>query len=455
MVSRALSRSIATPGAQPGTSLEVAQGEGAKSAMRVVHLTAGTGSFFCGTCLRDHALVKALRRLGHDALMVPLYLPLVLDDSGRQEESPLFFGGINVYLQQKSAFFRHTPQWFDKLLDAPTLLRRAGQRAGMTDPRELGEMTLSMIRGEHGRQAKELGKLIAWLAGQKPDVVCLSNSLLIGFAHRVRDQVRVPIVCSLQGEDAFLDSLPEPYRGRCWQLVQERSADVDRFVAPSRYYNALMRKRLRLPSEKIVVIYNGIDLDGFAPAAAPPEFPTVGFLARMSPDKGLDTLVEAFIKLAPRVPNARLKIGGTQTDADRAFVNGLNDRLGQAGLANRVKFLPNLSHAEKQEFLRGLTTLSVPTRLGEAFGLFVIESIACGVPVVQPDTGAFPELIELTGGGLLYAQTGAGSLADALETLLLDPPHAAELGRGGREIVNARFTSDAMARSFEELLKQL
>ncbi len=423
--------------------------------MRLVHLTAGTGSFFCGTCLRDHALVKALRRLGHDALMVPLYLPLVLDDSGRRGESPLFFGGINVYLQQKSAFFRRTPQWFDKLLDSPALLRQAGRRAGMTNPRELGEMTLSMIKGEFGHQAKELDKLVAWLIEQKPDVVCLSNSLLIGVARRVREELRVPIVCSLQGEDAFLDSLPEPYRERCWQLVRERAADVDRFVAPSRYYNALMQERLRLVPEKIVVIYNGIDLDGFAPATTPPEFPTVGFLARMCPDKGLDTLVEAFIKLAPRVPHARLKIGGTQTDADRAFVNDLTDKLGQAGIANAVKFLPNLSHAEKQQFLRGLTVLSVPTRSGEAFGLFVIESLASGVPVAQPSSGAFPELIELTGGGVLYAQGDAGSLADALEKLLLDPVRAAEAGRCGREIVNARFTSDAMARNFEELFSQL
>ena len=423
--------------------------------MRLVHLTAGTGSFFCGTCLRDHALVKALRRLGHDALMVPLYLPLVLDDSGRREESPLFFGGINVYMQQKSAFFRRTPQWLDRLLDSPALLRQAGRRAGMTNPRELGEMTLSMIKGELGRQAKELDKLVAWLVEQKPDVVCLSNSLLIGVARRVREELCVPIICSLQGEDAFLDSLPEPYRERCWQLVRERAADVDRFVAPSRYYNALMQERLRLAPEKIVVIYNGIDLAGFAPATVPPEVPTVGFLARMCADKGLDTLIEAFIKLAPRVRHARLKIGGTQTDADRAFVNDLTDKLGQAGIANAVKFLPNLSHAEKQQFLRGLTVLSVPTRSGEAFGLFVIESLASGVPVAQPSSGAFPELIELTGGGVLYAQGDAGSLADALESLLLDPARAAELGRGGREIVNARFTSDEMARSFEELFKQL
>jgi glycosyltransferase involved in cell wall biosynthesis len=423
--------------------------------MRLVHLTAGTGSFFCGTCLRDYALVKALRRLGHDALMAPMYLPLVLDDFGSSEGTPLFFGGINVYLQQKSAFFRHTPQWLDKLFDSPALLRQAGKRAGMTDPRELGEMTLSMINGEHGYQAKELDRLVAWLVEQKPDVVCLSNSLLIGVARRLCERLRVPIICSLQGEDAFLDFLPDPYRARCWQLVHERADHVNRFVAPSRYYKALMQERLRLAPEKIVVIYNGIDLDGFAPAPAPPEVPTIGFLARMCREKGLDILVEAFVKLAPRVPQARLKIGGSQTNADRAFVKDLAQSLRKAGIAKAVEFRPNLSHAEKQEFLRRLTVLSVPTPYGEAFGLFVLEALASGVPVAQPNNGAFPELIELTGGGILYAQDDANSLPNVLEKMLLDPAHAAQLGRRGREIVNAHFTSDAMAGNFDKLLKQL
>jgi glycosyltransferase involved in cell wall biosynthesis len=423
--------------------------------MRLVHLTAGTGSFFCGTCLRDHALVKALRRLGHDALMVPMYLPLVVDDSGSSEGTPLFFGGINVYLQQKFALFRHTPQWLDKLFDSPALLRQAGKKAGMTEPRELGEMTLSMIKGEHGYQVKELDKLVRWLIEEKPDVVCLSNSLLIGLARRVRQELRIPVICSLQGEDAFLDSLPEPYRDRCWQLVQEHCGDVDRFVAPSRYYNTLMRERLQLDADKTAVIYNGIDLDGFAPAAAPPKFPTVGFPARMCREKGLDTLVDAFIRLASRVPDARLKVGGSQTEADRAFVNDLKGRLEQAGIAKVVEFRPNLTHSEKQRFLRELTVLSVPTRSGEAFGLFVIEALASGVPVVQPNSGAFPEVIELTGGGVLCAPDDSSSLADALEKLLLDPAHAAQLGRQAREIVNAHFTSDAMADNFDKLLKQL
>jgi glycosyltransferase involved in cell wall biosynthesis len=300
-----------------------------------------------------------------------------------------------------------------------------------------------------------LAKLVRWLIAEKPDIVCLSNSLLIGLAPRIREELRIPIICSLQGEDAFLDSLPEPYREQCWHLVQEHSADINRFIAPSRYYSTLMQERLRLDAAKTAVIYNGIDLEGFAPAGALPKFPTVGFLARMCREKGLDILVEAFIKLASRIPDARLQVGGTQTDADRSFVDELKGRLEQAGIAKVVQLRPNLTHAEKQQFLRQLTVLSVPSRSGEAFGLFVIEALASGVPVVQPKTGAFPELIEVTGGGVLHAPGDAGSLADALERLLLDPAQVAQLGRHGREIVGAHFTSDAMAGNFDKLLQQL
>src|SRR5437763_268183 len=99
-----------------------------RRAMRIVQLTAGTGSFYCGTCLRDNALVAELRRQGHDALLVPLYLPLALDEPPATPATPLFYGGVNVYLQQQSSLFRKTPRWVDRLLDAPGVLRAAAKR---------------------------------------------------------------------------------------------------------------------------------------------------------------------------------------------------------------------------------------------------------------------------------------------------------------------------------------
>src|SRR6266851_579612 len=131
--------------------------------MRIVLITAGTGSFHCGTCMRDNALVTELRRMGHDAVMVPLYLPTILDEAPASPEVPRFYGGINVYLQQKSGLFRKTPRVLDKLLDSPGILKAAAARAGMTSARELGDITISMLKGEEGLQVKELDRLVDWL----------------------------------------------------------------------------------------------------------------------------------------------------------------------------------------------------------------------------------------------------------------------------------------------------
>ena len=290
--------------------------------MRIVQLTPGTGNFYCGTCLRDNALVAALRKQGHDAVLLPMYLPHFVDEESVAEDAPLFFGGINVYLQQKSALFRKTPAWLDRWLDAPALLHRAASRAGMTSARDLGELTLSMLLGEEGRQAKELEKVIAWLSRKenRPDVVSLSNVLLVGLARRIRQALGVPVVCTLQGEDSFLDALPEP--DRCWQALRERAADVSMFVAVSRYYGEVMTQRLGLDPARVTVVYNGINLDGYAPAVAgPPRLPNppiIGYLARMHPSKGLGVLVEAFIRLKERkrIPGVRLRIAGGQTFED-------------------------------------------------------------------------------------------------------------------------------------------
>ncbi len=419
--------------------------------MRIVQLTPGTGNFYCGTCLRDNALVTALRKQGHDAVLLPMYLPHFVDEASVAEDAPLFFGGINVYLQQKSALFRNTPEWIDRLLNTPALLHRAASQAGMTSARDLGDLTISMLLGEDGRQAKELEKVIAWLSKKenRPDVVSLSNVLLIGLARRIKQVLGIPIVCSLQGEDSFVDALPEPER--CWQVLRERAADVSIFVAVSRYYGEVMTRRLELAPERVAVVYNGIALDGYAPAASgPPQPPVIGYLARMHPGKGLDVLVEAFIRLRARgtIPGVRLRIAGGQTPCDRPFVNRLQEQIQACGCEQSVEFLPNLDRSEKQAFLRTLSILSVPATYGESFGLYLIEALASGVPVVQPAHAAFPELVEATGGGLLCEPGDPEALALALEKALGDPVQLAEWGRCGMRQVRENFSSETMARGF-------
>jgi glycosyltransferase involved in cell wall biosynthesis len=452
--------------------------------MRIIQLSAGTGSFYCGTCLRDNALVVELRRQGHDALLVPLYLPLALDETPAND-APLFYGGVNVYLQQKSDFFRKTPRWLDRVLDAPPLLTAAAKRAGMTSARDLGAITLSMLRGEEGSQVKELDRLTAWLAEDaQPDVVCLSNALLIGLARRIKERTGAAVACFLNGEHAFLDGLPEPERQDAWNTLAERAAEIDAFLPVSRYYAGLMGERACLPAGRVHIVYPGILLEGYdapadggrrtedgrpamhqgadvpsssvlrPPSSVPP--PTLGFLAKMCPEKGLETLVEAFLRLRDRgrIENLKLRVAGACTAADEPYVERLRQRLAGAGLAGEVEFLPNLDRNEKIAFLRSLSALSVPANYGEAFGLYVIEALAAGVPVVQPRHGAFPELIAATGGGLLCDPDDPASLAAALEELLADPTAARAMAERGRQAVFERFSVSRMAGETLRVLEQ-
>jgi len=417
--------------------------------MRVAFLMPGAGgSFYCENCMRDAGLVRALHRLGHDPIMVPLYLPLQLDGPTPARPTPVFFGGINVYLQQKLALFRRTPRWLDRLFDAPRLLRWAARKAGMTNPRDLAETTLSMLRGEEGRQVKELGRLVAWLRDrERPDVVCLSNALLLGVARSIKRELAAPVVCCLQDEDIFLDGLPEGYREEAWATVRERARDADFFIAVSGYFAAVMRKRLDLPAERLRVVHNGIAPDGYGPAPCPPDPPAIGFLERACPEKGLDILADAFLRLREReeFAAARLRVAGGMGAADRPFVRSIRKRLARRGAGHSVEFLPNLDRPARQEFLRSLSVLSVPARHSEAFGMYVLEALASAVPVVLPRHGAFPELVETTGGGVLYEPNEPGALADALGALLADRGGAAHLARQGREAVLEAFTIEGMA----------
>jgi glycosyltransferase involved in cell wall biosynthesis len=425
--------------------------------MRIVQITPGAGKMFCGACLRDNALVTELRRLGHSATLTPLYLPLTLDEADQSAGAPLFYGGINVYLEQHSALFRHAPRWLHHWLAAPFLLRLAAGPATSTRPEHLGAITLSMLRGEAGHQARELGELIDWLRGEKPEVICLSNALLIGLVRRLRSELRVPVICSLQGEDWFMDALPPGPRETAWRTMAERAAEADLFIAPCNYFAELMRRRLRLPPERVRVVFNGINLDGFArdpqSAIRNPPCPTLGYLARMSREKGLEKLVDAFLllKKRDRVKNLKLRVGGSCGPADRPLVAELRKRLEKAGVAGDVDFVPNLSRAAKLEFLGTLSVFSVPATYGEAFGLYLIESLAAGVPVVQPAHSAFPEIVQATGGGLLCDAQDLNALAGALETLLLDPARARALGECGRKAVAEKFSAAIMARQVAAL----
>ncbi len=427
--------------------------------MNLVQITPGAGGgYYCENCLRDAGLVRELRRRGHDALMVPLYLPPVADGPGPADDVPIFFGGINVYLEQKIPLWGRLPRWMRGWLDARPLLRLAARRAGMTRTEDLGPPTLSMLRGEEGRQTAELEHLVGWLRGRGgADAVLLSNALLLGMARRMKEALGAPILFTLQDEDAFLDALPEPYRGRAWALLAERAADADAFLPVSRYYAEVMQRRLGLAPERVHVVPLGVDVDDFRPAEAPPEVPTVGYLGQQNRASGLDLLVEAYLAIRERgrVPGVRLKVAGGRTRTDEPFVQALRDRVAAAGADGDVAWLPIPDREAKRDLLASLSVLSVPVRGGPAFGLYVLEAAASGVPVVEPRAGALEELVEATGGGVLVPPDDPDALADAVEDLLLDPDRARALGRAGREAVRERFTVAHTADGVLEVVEAL
>jgi glycosyltransferase involved in cell wall biosynthesis len=431
--------------------------------MRIVQICPGSGdNFYCENCLRDAALVKALRRLGHDVLMVPLYLPLQADKVEQVSNAPLFFGGVNVYLQQKLSLFRRTPRWIDRWFDSRGLLAWAGRKAGMTNARDLGETTISMLRGEDGRQVKELDRFVDWLVTepQKPDIVCLSNVLLAGMARRIKERLGVPVVCLLQDEDGFLDGLNSPHAEQAWAVVHERVRDIDAFLAVSEYYGDTMSVRLKTEPARMHVVRMGIELDAYKPHDSGPAVPTIGFLSRMCSERGLETLVDAFLLLKKNagLRSAKLRISGGRSGADEPFIGRLQSRLEAAGFRRDVEFLHAFDLAAKREFLRSLSVLSVPEPQPVAYGLYVLEALAMGVPVVEPAIGCFPETLAATGGGVLYQPNTVEGLARAMEPLLLDSQAARRLGAEGRAGIGRMFdighTAKQMIGVYEQIVRR-
>jgi glycosyltransferase involved in cell wall biosynthesis len=425
--------------------------------MRIVQLTPGSGdNFYCENCLRDLTLVKALMRAGHEVTLVPMYLPIRMDAAVAAAASPLFMGGVNVYLQQKFSMFRKTPRWLDEWLDSPKLLGHVGKYAGMTTAGELGRTTLSMLQGEHGRQRKEIERLADWLAGlePRPDVVIFSNILLAGLAPAVKEKLDAAVVCLLQDEEDFLDSLGEPFCGQSWQLVREKAQVFDLFISVSDYYRREIVKRLVDTRAPVEVVPIGIEVQAFAGNDEMPAGPTLGYLSEMSYNHGLDILINAvhLLRRDKRLGDVRLRITGGSSGADRDFLKKMRRRIETLKLADCVEFVENYRDVGvRRDFLKSLSLMVVPVRKPLAYGLFAMESLAAGVPFVTPQTGVFTELANATGGGVLYAPNNPVKLAETLRGLLLEPTTIAQLGQAGLAAVKEMYAIDKTAERMTEL----
>jgi len=427
--------------------------------MNIVQLNPGSGNaFYCENCIRDTSIVLALQKQGHKTIVVPLYLPVVADDIHIKPDAPIFFGGINVYLQQKSSLFRKTPRWIDRIFDSPFLLKLAAKRAGITRAEDLGDMTLSMLLGEEGNQAKEVERLTEWMRSiGKPDLVQFSNALLLGMAHQIKEKIKVPLLCILQDEDIWLDAVPEPQRSILWATLTKKASEIDAFVAVSNYYKDVMCNRVNIPCDRIHVVYNGIQIEKYKQSNMLFDPPVIGFIERPCKDKGFDILAKAFmiLKKDDRFKNVKLKVAGGMTPDDEPLVNDIRKKFTKAGIINDFELLPHISLKERYEFYSSLSILSVPAEHKEAFGIYIIEASACRVPVVQPNHGSFPELLNITNGGIIYEPNEPQALANAIESLLLDPARARELGSQGRKAVIERFNIERTSQEFIEVINKV
>ena len=425
--------------------------------MRILLFTGGAGTMYCGSCLRDNALASALIKRGHDVVLTPVYTPTRTDEqnvSGQQ----VFFGGISVYLEQHSALFRRAPKFVHRLLDSNWALRLATRRQIKVDPQSLGELTVSMLRGEQGFQKPEIEKLLEWLKTERFDVVNLPYTLLLGLAEPLKRTLGVPVCVTLQGEDLFLDGLGEPWKSQSMALIQEASRHVDAFLPVSQYYADYMPGYLGVPASKMRLAPLGINLAGFPEEPRTRSGPfTVGYFARVAPEKGLHLLAEAYVKFRgqPGSDGSRLLAAGYMADEHREYLERAKRTLADAGLAGEFQYRGELSRDDKIAFLRSLDVLSVPAPYHEPKGIFLMEAMAAGVPVVQPRHGAFIEMIEKTGGGLLVEPGDATALADGLSAIHRDPELAKALGTAGAQGVREHYTLERMATRVEAIYQDL
>ncbi|HEX7583211.1 MAG TPA: glycosyltransferase family 4 protein [Prolixibacteraceae bacterium] len=429
--------------------------------MKIAHIIPGSGgSFYCGNCLRDSKYVKALKDLGHQVIKVPMYLPL-FDDAHDLNDVPVFYGAVNLYLKQHFPIFRHMPAFVENALDSKSVLQYAAHKAGSTRASGLEEMTVSMLLGEEGQQKEELERMVDWLADEaKPDVVHLSNALLLGLARRIKQRMNIPVICSLQDEDVWVDVMEDKYRKEVWDLMSERGKDVDAFVSVSDYYANEIHRKMTIREDQMHTVHIGVDASDYSSGNITEKEPVIGYISRMCEENGLAVLVDAFIilKQNPDFAAVKLKITGGKTGDDIHFIKEQKQKIAKAGLENKVFWVEEFEEDDRQKFFDSVRLISIPVLNGEAFGLYMLEAMASGIPMVQPALGAFPEVIEISGGGVIYAENKPELLAEALASLILNDKKLQELSATALSGVKAHFDihqqAKKMVRVYESVLKK-
>lgn len=429
--------------------------------MKIIHIIPGSGgSFYCGNCLRDSKYFDALRKMGHDVVKFPMYLPLFSDEPD-SDNVPVFYGAVSIYLKQMFPVLQKAPAWFDRLLNSKPMLRFAASKAGSTRAKGLEEMTISMLQGENGSQNEELEKMTDWMKYHfKPDLVHLSNALLSGLAKNIKEKLNVPVICTLQDEDVWVDVMSYESRKKVWNLMAGNAAYIDRFIAVSRYFAGVAANKMGISSDKITTIHIGVDPSDYQYKNSAEKKRSIGYISRMCYENGLDILTDAFILLKeqPGYEDVELIITGGRTGDDAVYLKQIRKKLRKNNLLSSVDFHKNFEGDGREAFFGKASVISVPVRNGEAFGIYIAESLASGIPVVQPDLGAFPEVLAKTGGGTIYRENTPEALSSALKQLLDDPARLSRLSeearKGAERYLNINHLAIEMTETYTEVTER-
>ncbi len=422
--------------------------------MNIIQIIPGSGgSFYCGNCLRDSKFYDAMKKLGHTVIKIPMYLPL-FEHENNTNEIPVFYGAISVYLKQQYAIFRNAPAWLDNLLNAQPMLKFAAKMSASTKATGLEDMTISMLLGEDGKQANELNKMIDWIVDNcKPDIIHISNALLLGLARKMRERIAVPIICSLQDEDVWVDSMDNNFREKVWNLMAKKSKDIDAFVSVSDYYAQVSINRMKISKKKINTIHLGVDPDEykFVNSATKPR--NIGFISRMNYSNGLDIIVDAFfdLKTKKEFSDVQLHITGGLTGADKSFLKKINRKIKSKNMEKEIVFYDEFEGEARLKYFENVSIISVPVRNGEAFGIYLAEAMAAGIPVVQPKLGAFPEIVKASNGGIIYDDNTPQDLSKALQIMLSDNEKLSEYSINARESSTSNFNIHKLSIDLEKL----
>lgn len=430
--------------------------------MNIVYLITGSGgSFYCGNCYRDMLYIRAIRNVpGTKAKAIPLYLPPDESDFDAGFDKHVFFGAISLFLREKVPFLRNMPAFLEKIFDAAPMLKIAARQAGTTRTEGLEALTLNMIKGDNTTRDNEVDRLVKYLLkDSKPDAIHLSNALIIGLASQLKKRLDVKIVCSLQNEDDWLDEMAEPFRSLSWKMIGEESVHVDAFVSPSQYYKDLFIRKTGVAGDNIYVVPSGIeslDDNEISEIAHPP---AIGYYCRINSQNGFDKIVDAFIKIKTEdlIKGLTLHVCGGFTGDDKPFIKSQMKKIEKNGLKDSVKIYTEFLGDGKHEFFSNIDVMSVPVRKYDAYGLYLLEANAAQIPVVQPETGAFPEILEKTGGGIIYSPDNIDELAAGLVKLLNDKVLRKSLGETGRKNVKEELSLEKMSiglsKVYDDIMK--